>query len=142
MSKATTTPKDQPQPGDESMAVLMASLNERYPRLATPDGLYTAAEVATRYGVTRNLVIGTTGGTNWVQRGLKVSPVTPKDPRTGEVLRYFFREADVEAFVARMHAEGRWKRRGPGRGSARPPKRDGAGTLVAWGPSPKPSIID
>lgn len=72
MSKATTSPKDQaPQPGDESMAVLMASLNERYPRLATPDGLYTALEVATRYGVTRNLVIGQTGGTNWVQRGLR-----------------------------------------------------------------------
>lgn len=111
---AATTP-DEKATEQESMASLLARLNELYPRLDTPDGLYTAPEVSRRYGVSKNAIIGCMGGANWVQRGLKVSPVTPRDPRTGEVLRYYFREADVEAFVARMHAEGRWRQRGKGR---------------------------
>lgn len=113
---AATTP-DEKAAEQESMASLLARLNELYPRLDTPDGHYTAPEVSRRYGVSKNAIIGCMGGANWVQRGLKVSPVTPRDPRTGEVLRYYFREADVEAFVARMNAEGRWRQRGKGRGA-------------------------
>lgn len=113
MSDPPAANQNDTPPADDSLAALLAGLNKRYPRLDTPDGFYTAPEVAKRYGVTKNLIIGKTGGTNWVERGLKVAPITPRDPRTGDVLRYFFREADVEAFVARMHSEGRWKRRAP-----------------------------
>lgn len=110
-----TKPAPSPAPaGSTDHEAIRASLIARYPRIPTPDGHYTAPEVAKRYGVSKNAIIGQMGGENWLQRGLKVSPITPRDPRTGEVLRYYFREADVEDFVARMHAEGRWKWRGPG----------------------------
>ena len=56
----------------DSTTSLLARLNELFPRIETPDGHYTAPEVSRRYGVSKNAIIGSMGGENWVQRGLKV----------------------------------------------------------------------
>jgi phage terminase Nu1 subunit (DNA packaging protein) len=54
--------------------------------------------------------------TNWVREGLPIAPEAPRDPISGKVLRLYFREEDLEAWIADRKRQGRWRVRGAGRG--------------------------
>jgi len=80
--------------------------------------LISTAEVCRRYGVTRQTV------RHWVATGLPLAPETPTDPATGRPVRFWFRAADVAAFLEARKARPPAKR-GPDKGPRQPGRWQG-----------------
>lgn len=105
-----------PRPSDASKSLDGRSVFEHPSGMEASDLISTAA-VCRLYGVTRGAV------RLWVADGLALAPETPTDPATGRPIRFWFRAADVAAYVEARKAAGRW---GEGkRGKDKAPRQRG-----------------
>lgn len=87
-----------------------------HPSSMEASDLMNTSAVCRAYGVTRGAV------RLWVADGLPLAPETLTDPATGRPVRFWFRAADVAAYVAARKAAGRWGegKRGPDKAPRQP----------------------